>query len=100
MKALLYKVGGIVLDVTPADGQPFSLEQLYKMLECDMVEFLTFPDGRVMIGDEEARLKQNAKHNTVAELEWARAWPQEKYPLNNDGSVFGNVLICDNYPSI
>lgn len=96
-KATLIKASGQVKDVTPKDGKAFPLAKLYEMLDCNMVEFLSFPDGRLMICDEEGRLNGSEMNPKAMEV-WAEAWPKKKYPLNNDGIVVGNVLICENYP--
>lgn len=97
MQVVLYKVGGEVCDVTPSDSRRYSLQELYSLLGCDCVEFINFPDGRLMIGDEEARLKSSPRRNFLAERTWAEVFPRDKYPINNDGQVYGDVLICTNY---
>lgn len=96
-KATLYRFTGEIEDVTPADGKAFGLQELYTLLDCNMVEFIPFPDGRTMICDERGRLN-GSEMNPEAMKVWAQVWPKEKYPVNNDGIVVGNVLICEDYP--
>ena len=59
--ATLIHPDGTEIDVAPSgeDGSvTFSLAELYKHLECDMVQVIALPDGREMWCDEEARLRE------------------------------------------
>lgn len=67
MDATLYKADGTQQTVKPQNGTSWTLEELYALLGCDMVEILdSGKDGMVFIGDEEARCKDEYTINAQA----------------------------------
>lgn len=68
--ATLLKLDGSQTEVYPADKENgFTLEELYGMLECDMIEIAcTFSDGKMLIVDEEGLLKPNPVVNPTASM--------------------------------
>lgn len=67
MATLYYPDGTIIEDVEPENERKgFQLNELYKLLNCDMVEIVHLPNREIMIVDEEGWLKQNAEYNELA----------------------------------
>lgn len=54
--ATLYKANGDIIEVSPENGERFTLVELYDMLSCSLVERLILPRNEVMIVDEEGKL--------------------------------------------
>lgn len=68
--ATLIKVDGSQKDVFPANKENgFTLEELYGLLECEMIEIATtFQDGKMLLVDEEGLLKPDLVVNPVASM--------------------------------
>lgn len=83
MKARLIDIDGKDTIVEPKNGKNFTLEELYKMIGCDLVQLVTLPiSGKYMIMGEEDKLKSNPQVNIVASNLWG-------------DTVVGKVVICD-----
>lgn len=87
--ATLIKTDGTRLDVQPENGTDFSLDELYKMLDCDMVEVIYLDDERMMFLDENGKLKPQKVNqmNHVATHEAAMV-------LQDGDYIAGHALIC------
>lgn len=59
---------GEITEVKPAEGKIFTLKEFYKHTNCDIVEFVYLPNDKIMVVDEEGRLRQNPKINLLATL--------------------------------
>jgi hypothetical protein len=89
--AKLLKFDGTTEIVVPADlASGFSLEELYILIGCEMVEAIYLDDGTVMVIDEEGKLRAGfeERHNTRATrlLELAGGMLGD--------FITGNALIC------
>lgn len=60
MKAQLIRNDKEPVDMMPKNGTDFGLFELYELLECEMVQVIPLPDGRIMIMDEEGKSNHNA----------------------------------------
>jgi|688.fasta_scaffold85641_3 hypothetical protein len=79
--------------ITPKNGCDFTLEELYQHIGCELVEIIYLnnpgePDDLVMIGDEEARLK-DASLNALATDLYQKNWDTQM-------DIVGNVILCQN----
>lgn len=54
------------IDEIAPEGKYYTLEEMYKHCNTDIVEFVYLPDGRIMICDEEGALKADKRQNWVA----------------------------------
>lgn len=92
-KAVLVQIGNAhYTEITPANGSDFTLEELYKHLDTDLVEVVHLEacetsDEAIMIVDEEARFKGKT-FNALASAEFyhRRMFLQE---------IYGDAIICD-----
>ena len=86
-------VDGTVTDIKPKDEKEgYSLKEMYKMCNTDIVEFVYLPENKILVVDEEGALKEGRKIN----------WDATKFvaPLvlaqgGNPFFIFGNVMLID-----
>lgn len=97
--ALFIPVGEHPIEVYPENGKSFTLEELQNYIKGEgpggkstTVQWVPLPSGKVMICNDDGRLI-GLEPNDSAMKFWADEYPIEKYPMNNDGLVVGNVLI-------
>ncbi len=64
--AILIKIDGKTNEVFPLNGHHFQFSELYKHLNCTSVEFYDLSDGRTMVCDGNARLKEDWEINLDA----------------------------------
>ena len=78
MQAKLYKTDGSVQEVSPKDGKEFSLQEMYDLIGCTIVELAIGKDGD-QLGDiwcdEEGLLKSNWIPNVKATEFYRAAHP-------------------------
>lgn len=84
--ATLFKDNGEQIEVKPANGRDFKLDELYKMIETDMVQVIGVGRGKIMILDEEGKFKPH-RFNTAATAIAA------KYILPDD-YIAGHAVVC------
>lgn len=66
--ATLIKASGDTLEVQPANGKDFKLKELYKLLNCNLIEIIRLSDGRIMVADEEGKCSDDHEVNLSATL--------------------------------
>ena len=74
-------------EISPENGKHFKLKELYKMLDCKMIEIVSLNACQIMIIDEEGKMN-DAPYNDMATYYFRKAHPQ-----NND-FIVGNALVC------
>ena len=84
--AELIKHTGEVMEIEPENGSNFKLRELYKILNCELIELVATKDGRLIILDEEGKL-QNKSINTKA---------TKLYKYGEKDVIVGDVVICNN----
>lgn len=88
--AIQITTSGEITEVKPGNDKIFTLQEFYKHTNCDIVEFVYLPNEKIMVVDEEGRLRQNPKINMLASL----------IVTHLNGGVFsaicGDVLIINN----
>jgi hypothetical protein len=94
----LIKTDGTRCKISPKNGEWFTLEELYDYIDCGMVELIYLnnsahdegdPEGKILIGDEEARLKPFADINIDATIMYRMSWE-----VGSSYHIFGNVILC------
>lgn len=83
----LYEEDGKKRPVVPENGVHFSIEELYRMLETDMVQVISLDRQHIMIVDEEGKMK-NKPCNSKATLLF-----HETPHLPGD-HIVGKALVC------
>lgn len=83
-EAVLIKTDGSKTDITPKNGSDFSLEELYELIGCEMVEVVYLTDSGIMIIDEEGKQKKPIVMNRIA---------TDIANLPGD-IIVGNVVVC------
>lgn len=85
--AKLYKSNGEILDVEPKNGKKFQLEELYRMLDCELVEVVFLRNEMLMLIDEEGKLTKSDINP------WATMVLHSSRRLNWD-FIVGDALVC------
>lgn len=82
---------GTIEKISPKNGNMYTLEEMYKYCETNIVEFVYLPNNRIMIVDEEGALKCNREKNWFA----TKILSDATYSLGGilDYFIYGNVMI-------
>lgn len=101
--------------LSPENGTDFKLDELYKLLDCDLIDRMTLADGRIMIIDDEGKFSKPRNERAtrlagfvspkqlIAELLRLREagidviWAREPITDLDEEADFiaGDVLICE-----
>tara|TARA_B100000780_G_C20731712_1_gene290749 strand:+ start:106 stop:381 length:276 start_codon:yes stop_codon:yes gene_type:complete len=85
--AKLFKIGSSdAITVKPENGTTFTLQELYNIVGCSMVEFL-YIGSYIMVIDEEGKLN-NKSVNDIATYHFRTNSKTHDY-------IVGNALVCD-----
>jgi hypothetical protein len=72
--------------VSPANkATGFSLEEVYSYVQTDMVQVVMTRDGRIMVIDEEGKLKGKPVNQTATRL----------YIYGDSDPIVGDVVVCN-----
>jgi hypothetical protein len=81
---VIIKSNGEIVDITPGNGKNFSLEELYKFIDTNIVQIGTSKDGRIIIMDEEGKLKRKVINVKATKL----------YTHGLYDPIVGDVVVC------
>lgn len=83
---------GKILYVRPQDGKKFSLEELYRLLDCQTVEVIHLEgeSRKILILDEEGKFKQNPRFNLRASRIAYRF-----HKIRETDVIVGTAMLCD-----
>ena len=90
MKAKLLKVSGDVMEIEPKNGTNFTLDELYKHLNCSLVEVINLNQDDIMIVDDEGKLTSNNVVNVNA-----TKLAQENQAIIFWDYIAGNAIVCN-----
>jgi hypothetical protein len=82
-RAVLIKVDGTIIAFQK--NKPFELKEMCGLIGCEMIEIVNTIDGRLMVLDEEGKLKNK-------EINWGAS---SLYEFADQDKIVGDVLICD-----
>lgn len=88
----IIRVDGRIETILPADGKSFGLAELQGIVG-GYIELIDLPSGKCMVLNEEGKNTGLQKNEKATQL-WQHEFPIEKFPLNNDEYVVGDVLVC------
>ena len=86
MKAILIKDTGEVMEIEPENGLNFKLQELYKILNCKLIELVVTKDGKLIVLDEEGKLQSKSVNTKATEL----------YKYGEQDVIVGDVIVCNN----
>ena len=89
-KTRIIKTNGEMKSINPANGKHFDLQELYTLLNCDLIQIINLNEKIIMIIDEEGKLNADNELNMIATIYAVKA--QAIYP--ND-CIVGTALICE-----
>ena len=88
--ATLITTDGTTRDVKPDNGTDFSLDELYALIGCQMVEVVYLPDGRTLWFDEEGKIGAGgAKPYNEGATPFARL-----AGIADEDYIVGTALLC------
>ena len=90
MKAKLLKASGEVMEIEPKNGTDFKLDELYKHLNCSLVEVINLNQDDIMVVDDEGKLKSNNVVNVNATM-----LAQENRAIVFWDYVVGDAIVCN-----
>lgn len=92
---VLSRADGTLEIIKPTNGTDFQLGELYRLIGCEMIEVIYLNNGGedddlIMIGDEEARLKDESNFNMMATGLYCTSWRADPNRYN----IVGDVILC------
>ena len=90
MKAKLLKASGEVIEIKPNNDTDFTLDELYKHLQCSLVEVINLNQDDIMVVDEEGKLASNNVINVNA-----TTLAQENRAIVFWDYVVGDAIVCN-----
>ena len=90
MKSKLLKASGEVVEIEPKNGTNFTLDELYKHLNCSLVEVINLNQDDIMIVDEEGKWASNNVINVNATV-----LAQENRAIVFWDYVAGDAIVCN-----
>jgi len=84
--AELIKDTGEIIKIEPKNGLNFKLQELYKILNCRLIELAATKDGKLIILDEEGKLYSKSVNIKATEL----------YKYGEQDAIVGDVVVCNN----
>ena len=90
MKAKLLKASGEVVEIKPKNGTDFKLDELYKHLQCSLVEVINLNQDDIMIVDDEGKLTSNNVVNVNA-----TKLAQENQAIIFWDYIAGDAIVCN-----
>ena len=84
-KAKLYKTDGTILEVVPANGTDFQLNELQAMVG-GYIEIVSAGKGKIMVLDDEGKLKGKPVNDAATMI-----FMKEGYY----DTIVGDALVCD-----
>lgn len=90
MKAKLLKVSGEVMEIEPKNGTDFKLDELYKHLQCSLVEVINLNQDDIMVVDEEGKWASNNVINVNATM-----LAQENQAITSWDYIAGDAIVCN-----
>lgn len=90
--AVRIRVDGVVENITPMNGSDFSLEEMYKLIGQDIIDFVYLPNDKLLIVDDEGFYRVPLHINWIATRILS-----ELYLMANQRPtfIFGNVLLVN-----
>lgn len=83
--AELLKTDGTRTTITPKNGTDFTFEECYPLLGCDTIQIVETNDGRILLIDEEGKLKMNLLNAAATAL----------YQYGHLDPIIGHAIVCD-----
>lgn len=82
-KAYVIDVDGKITEIAPQNGSDFQLEELYSIIECNLIETVYLGHSHVMIVDEEGKINDKP-FNAKASILYS----------NPHDAIVGKAVVC------
>lgn len=89
MKAKLLKVSGEVVEIESKNGTNFTLDELYKHLNCSLVEVINLNQDDIMVVDEEGKWTNKGVNVNATKC------AQENQAITSWDYIVGHAIVCN-----
>ena len=89
MKAKLLKVSGEVMEIEPKNGTDFKLDELYKHLQCSLVEVINLNQDDIMVVDDEGKWASKVINVNATKC------AQENQAIIFWDYIVGDAIVCN-----
>ena len=86
----VFNAGTETSQIEKAEGEFLSLNDMYQIIDCDLVEFIYLKDNQIMIIDEEGKFKNDLNAINISATEIVR----KSYENFND-FIAGHAILID-----
>ena len=76
--------------VSPANGKSFKLPELYRLLDCRLVDVVRITDELILIIDDEGKFREPAYLNLLATY----LWHQHQPAARGVDAIVGRAILC------
>lgn len=76
--------------ITPANGKSFKLAELYRLLDCNLVDVVRLTDELILIIDDEGKFREPAYLNLLATY----LWHQHQPTARSVDAIVGRAILC------
>ena len=76
--------------IHPANGRSFQLAELYRLLDCELVDVVRLTDELILIIDDEGKFKNPAYLNLLATY----LWHQHQPAARGVDAIVGRAVLC------
>lgn len=96
LKAEVIQASGYRYPIEPENGKSFSYSELVKIVGGTIdIQRLPKTGGKIVVNDNGKISNPPLPVNEIASALWRKNYPIEEFPINNDGTIVGDVLVCD-----
>ena len=89
MKAKLLKASGEVMEIEPKNGTDFKLDELYKHLQCSLVEVINLNQNDIMVVDDEGKWASKVINVNATKC------AQENQAIIFWDYIVGDAIVCN-----
>ena len=89
MKAKLLKASGEVAEIEPNNGTDFKLDELYKHLQCSLVEVINLNQDDIMVVDDEGKWASKVINVNATKC------AQENQAIIFWDYIVGDAIVCN-----
>lgn len=76
--------------VSPGNGRSFKLAELYRLLDCELVDVVRLTNELILIIDDEGKFKQPCYLNLLATYLWHKHVPEAR----GVDHIVGRAILC------
>jgi hypothetical protein len=96
MKAEVIQASGYRYPIEPENGKSFTLQELRRIVGGTIdIQRLPKTGGKMVLNDDGKIMRPPLPVNQIASKIWQKNYPIAEFPIGNDETIVGDVLISD-----